>query len=197
MQRKPPTIIRLLALVLAVTALAAACGNDDTDTQIAAGADGDATHDDGTTSELPPADESLPPAAGACLEGTVDCNDTPGDLGQPILEPGDETGGDTVGMLVDGGISPEDALAMGTSDEIVAVRGFLVQDDSGARLCGVLAESLPPQCGGGALVIENFDPELVDVPLANAQGVTWTDDAISLLGSLDNSVLTVDLGVAG
>lgn len=192
MKRANPLFV-LIALVAALSLLAAACGDDDDV------GTGDATSaPDQEAGELPPVDdESLPPAAGACLEGTVDCNDTPGDLDGPRLEPGDSDVEPTTGMLADGGLSPEEALSLGPEAGVIAVTGFYLADEGGEFLCGALAESFPPQCGAGALELVDMVPELVGAPLQNASGVTWTDQSITLFGTVDNGVFTVDALTTG
>ena len=81
-----------------------------------------------------------------------------------------------------------------------AVKGFLVVDAGGARLCEALAESYPPQCGGEALPITNYEEfiaeEFLGVPVQEAQGVTWTDDVVSLLGLIVDGTLVVDPTIA-
>ncbi len=76
-----------------------------------------------------------------------------------------------------------------------AVKGFLVVDAGGARLCEVLAESYPPQCGGEALPITNYE-EFLGVPVQEAQGVMWTDDVVSFLGLIVDGTLVVDPTIA-
>jgi hypothetical protein len=88
-----------------------------------------------------------------------------------------------------------EALATDASG-IIAVKGFLVTDETGARLCEALAESYPPQCGGASVPVVGYE-EMVDVPLQNAQGVTWTDDVLSLFGELLDGVFVVDPTVTG
>ena len=76
-----------------------------------------------------------------------------------------------------------------------AVKGFLVVDAGGARLCEMLADSYPPQCGGEALPITNYE-EFLGVPTQEAQGVTWTDDVVSFLGLIIDGTLIVDPTIA-
>jgi hypothetical protein len=76
-----------------------------------------------------------------------------------------------------------------------AVKGFLVVDAGGARLGEVLAESYPPQCGGEALPITNYE-EFLGVPVQEAQGVTWTDEVVSFIGLIVDGTLIVDPTVA-
>ena len=138
----------------------------------------------GDESAQPDAD-SLPTVAGACEEGTVECDDTP-DVGDPF-EPGEpepidgldpDTGS---GMLVNGGLTIEEALASDASGPL-AIQGFYVHDGVEGRLCSALAESFPPQCSGASVLFDGtgLDPDL----LQGAQGVTWTDDFVSLIGEL-------------
>ncbi len=91
-------------------------------------------------------------------------------------------------------MSVSDVLA-GDVTGAAAVKGFLVVDAGGARLCEVLAESYPPQCGGEALPITNYEG-FVGVPVQEAQGVTWTDDVVSFLGMIVDGTLVVDPTIA-
>jgi hypothetical protein len=162
-----------LAAVLAILALvAAACGG---------GSD-----DDASAEELPPN-----PAA-TCLAGDPDCDDIPGaDLDEPLLEPGDPVApGDAVigTPIIGGGLTIADALST-DADGPLAVVGFLIQDADGARLCDLLLESLPPQCGGDSVDLSDvstIDPD----ELKTAQGVTWTDNTVTVYGEIVNGVLT-------
>lgn len=172
----------MIAGLFALALVVAACGDDDANTDAA---------------DLPVNGDD--PAAGTCPEGTADCNDTPGDLPGPDLEPGDDPGAQPgTGALVDGGLTVDEALVKTPADGIIAVKGFLVIDDTdGTRLCSVLAESMPPQCGGGALELVGLDLEMIDVTVADASGVQWTDETISLFGTVDDGVLTVASTVVG
>lgn len=147
---------------------------------------------------------STPPAAaGACLEGEPDCNDLgplpadgePGSLPAPQDLPPPVDPGVPSGMVVDGGLTVSDALAGGVTG-VIAVKGYLLDDGSGWRLCEVLAESFPPQCGGESLGITGHE-EMVDVPMLNEQGVTWTDAMVTFLGEIVDGVLVVDPTVSG
>ena len=93
-------------------------------------------------------------------------------------------------MLVDGGLTVAEAL---TTDAvgIIAVTGFIVVNDSGAHLCELLAESLPPLCGGAAIEVADLstiDPD----SLSEAQGVTWTDQPVTILGEIVDGTLVPD-----
>lgn len=75
------------------------------------------------------------------------------------------------------------------------VTGFVIWDDSGARFCETLLESLPPQCGGAWLVIA--DPGGLDLALTQDlefeqnQGVRWTADQVEIWAWYDGSRLVI------
>ncbi len=146
------------------------------------------TAETGGSDTLPTNTGDAPPAAGACLEGEPDCNDT-GDMAAPGPLPVSNDS-PSVGMPAEGGLTVSEALATDATGTI-AIQGFLLVDQSGARLCDALAESYPPQCGGASVPIVDYE-EMVDVPLASAQGVTWTDTTVTFCGELVDGVFTVD-----
>jgi hypothetical protein len=162
--------VRIPLLVVAIALMAAACG----------------TNDDSSELPINPNPDDTPVAvAGACVEEEPDCNDTAVITEEPVDLPGDSGG-----MLVDGGLSVSEALVTDATGTI-AVKGFLVADDRGARLCELLAESMPPQCGGASIEVSGYEGTL-SAPIQNAQGVSWTDDVVSVLGEIVEGVLVVD-----
>lgn len=162
------TTIRRTAAILALLLVVAACG------------------DDQNSSELPPVGDDAPPAAGACIEGTIDCNDTlfPGDEPQESLPPGDRLAGTPIGG---GGLSVAEALETDATG-IIAVRGFYLDSGSGPMLCEMLAESLPPQCGGASLPMADASPIDPDSIQTN-QGISWTDGEVFVVGEIIDGVL--------
>ena len=71
----------------------------------------------------------------------------------------------------------------------VTVSGHLIADSDGnVRLCSVLAESLPPQCGGDVIHLLGFDASSVPNSKTSPQGVReietarWTDSYITVTG---------------
>jgi len=66
------------------------------------------------------------------------------------------------------------------------VRGFVVWDENQARLCEVLMESFPPQCGGQAVVISN--PDQLDVELEIEGTVRWTQGFVEVAGFFDGGM---------
>ena len=69
-------------------------------------------------------------------------------------------------------IRPSDGVATLTSDTVYGGNAFVLDRGTGPEVCGTVATSLPPQCGGPRLIGLDW----ADVPWADeAQGVTWAD----------------------
>ena len=82
------------------------------------------------------------------------------------------------------GITVEEALGHGPTDDLVTVTGSLFVDADGTvRLCDAMAESFPPQCGGARIVVEGLDLEAVDDLQAEGD-VSWAE-SITLFGSVE------------
>lgn len=179
--------LKIFALLAVLALVAAACGSET---------------NDAATPEAPNAGaEVLPPnsdpgttppdVAGACLEGEPDCNDTllPGQ--EPTdLPPSDAGGPTSAGALVDGGLTVTEALASDATGTI-AVKGLLLVDEQGARLCEGFAESAPPLCSFAEVPITGYE-EVLSVPLTSSQGVSWTDQVVSFLGEIIDGTFVVD-----
>lgn len=80
-----------------------------------------------------------------------------------------------------------DAMAAEVEGGIHVV-GLLIDDGSGWRLCELVLESYPPQCGGERLVVEGLDPS--GLPLGEHAGVQWQTDA-TVVGEIDGETLAV------
>ena len=174
-------VLRSFIIATALLLVAAACGDD------SATETGDLPVNTGDVGDV-----ATEPA---CLPDEPDCDDTVTvpDEGED-LEP---DGATSSGMTVDGGLTIEDALTRSPADGIIAVKGIFYRDDSGTFLCGLIAESLPPLCGGAVLNLEGLIDGLIDAPIQEAQGVEWTDEAVTLFGTVDDGVLTVAPTVMG
>ena len=100
--------------------------------------------------------------------------------------------GDSVPDPVSGvgpGISISEAL---TTDIVgpLLINGQLHVQNSQARLCETLAESFPPQCAGKFLVVKGLDLTTID-GLTSEGSVTWSDQPVQVLGTVEGEVLTV------
>jgi len=107
------------------------------------------------------------------------------------------SGGDDVGAG-DGVLSITEAAEASTGD-VATVRGFIVADAEGVRLCEALAESFPPQCGGSFLILNEFDAAAFPQIFSESPGgdVAWTDDEQDVIGFLEPGGIIRVQGVAG
>ncbi len=167
----------MLAVTISMALAAAACGGDDSEV---------ATRGSGAD----------PAPSAQCNEEEPDCDDTAVDDGTG--DAGSDAGTSSDGAVVDGGLTVGEALETDATGTI-AVRGSLVADDESARLCDALAESMPPQCGDPSVVLAGLTagdleslPDADTFELQTAQGVTWTDQHVTLLGELVDGELVVD-----
>jgi hypothetical protein len=94
----------------------------------------------------------------------------------------EEPAGGPVEMLV------ED---VGDHEGPAAVTGSLLANGDDVRLCAALAESFPPQCGGGSIAVVGLDLDSLD-GLTTEGDVTWSDLPITVEGVLADGTLTVD-----
>ncbi len=99
----------------------------------------------------------------------------------------DDSGGTKAG---DGAELTEIGQALNaTNGSEVTVGGFLIVDtDGNSRLCSVLLESFPPQCGGDRIDLPGFEvssvPNTKSVQFSEGgiRTVIWSDDLITLKG---------------
>lgn len=148
----------LTLLVGAVSLVLAACGG-------------------GETADQPT--DTAPPAAGACLAGDPNCQDTvtplPGEEPTTDEPPGFLLVSDVVGVDIDGGF---------------ALRGYYFDTPEGTFICDLIAESFPPQCGGDRLPLDNSAGEDLG-PLQTEQGITWSNDQITVIGEIIDGVFVI------
>ncbi len=99
----------------------------------------------------------------------------------------DDTGGTKAG---DGAELTEIGQALNAANgSEVTVGGFLIVDtDGNSRLCSVLLESFPPQCGGDRIDLPGFEvrsvPNTKSVQFSEGgiRTVIWSDGPISVKG---------------
>ena len=90
----------------------------------------------------------------------------------------------------DGTFTVEEALSA-DADGPIRVRGTLLADAQGVRLCSALAESHPPQCGQPSLRVRGLD--LVGISnMEQAKGVGWTKREVTLVGEVEGEVITIE-----
>ena len=87
------------------------------------------------------------------------------------------------------GLTVSQALAVDVGGPLL-VRGALYVRDGETRLCEALAESYPPQCGGASLLVEGVDVSEVE-GVQTAEGISWTEGEIKLLGVIEKGTLVV------
>ena len=170
----------LVPLAIGIALITAACSGSAADAGPNAGASAD-----------------LPPAAGTCLEGAADCDDTGGqsDADPPPLddEPNDGAVGGGVGtpLVVGGGLTVAEALATDATGPL-AVGAFYFSNGSEVWLCDSLAESYPPQCAETRIA---FDGETAIDPddLVTANGITWSAQPVTVIGSIVDGVFVATL----
>lgn len=76
------------------------------------------------------------------------------------------------------------------ADGPVRVHGILIADGVAVRLCSAILESYPPQCGRPWLVVRGLDV-VGDSNMEQAKGVAWTSREATLVGEVDEGILTV------
>ena len=103
-----------------------------------------------------------------------------GDDGDPVSRP---VGG------VGPGISIGEALTSNLTGPLV-INGFLHVQHDQARLCEGLVGSFPPLCAGRFLVIVGLDLMTIG-GLTSEASVTWSDQSVGVLGTVEGEVLTV------
>lgn len=178
---------KLFVLAIVVGLFAAACGDSDTE--------GDADTGGG---------DGGPVIAGLCAEDEPDCDDVGVIDGSDQPDASDDGGSlSSSGMVVDGGLTVSQALESELT-EVLAVQGFLLADGTSVRLCEALMESFPPQCGSPNLTLAGFTADQLDtlpddenITIQTNQGISWTDQAITLFGRMVDGELVVDTLTTG
>jgi hypothetical protein len=89
--------------------------------------------------------------------------------------------------------SPAELLVeeVGDHEGPAVVTGSLLANGEDVRLCAALAESFPPQCGGGSITVVGLDLGTLE-GLTTEGDVTWSDLPITVEGVLADGTLTVD-----
>ena len=89
------------------------------------------------------------------------------------------------------GSTPAGSRGSGTNlDRPLLVNGFVVVRQGETRLCELLLESFPPQCGGASQIVDGYDPTL-GRDLNEEAGVSRSGGPVQLLGTIDGEQLVV------
>ena len=100
---------------------------------------------------------------------------------------------DDVGSGPISGIGPGISIGEALTSDLegpLLVNGHLHVQNGQVRLCELLAESFPPQCAGKFLAVKGLDLMTVD-GLTSEGSVTWSDQLVQVLGTVEGEVLTV------
>jgi hypothetical protein len=157
---------------------------------------------DGTFTVVDVGDAGGAVTSGQCAEDTPDCDDTEvidDDAGPDTPIPQTSDGGGAVesssGLTVDGGLSVSEALdsqATGVTG-VLAVKGHLYDEGEGTALCETLIGGGERYiCGGSLLLVEGLDLELIREAVIIHDGLTYSEEEITVLGEIVDGILVVD-----
>ncbi|MCH7845821.1 MAG: hypothetical protein IH850_08315 [Acidobacteria bacterium] len=112
------------------------------------------------------------------------------------VQAGDDVAGRDLVSGVGPGISVTEALRSTLAGPLL-VNGFIVTTPDGVvYLAEALAESFPPQPGADKLIVKGLDLD-VFAGLTSAQGITWSEQHVQVLGTVADGVLTVSATASG
>ena len=112
----------------------------------------------------------------------------------PVL---DDDGGTSLGMPIDGGLTVSEALATEATGTL-AVKGHLFDDGTGPQLCeGLVGLGEQYGCDGEHIALTNLDLATIGDALVFHEGLTYTEDAVTLFGELVDGSFIVDSLVTG
>jgi hypothetical protein len=123
-----------------------------------------------------------------CVAGIYECDDTPTETLPPVSSSGSDTLPD-----FNHGIAIAEASRFDGAG-LIAVDGYFVDDGETARLCAVLLESFPPQCGGPSLLVPNgaeVSGPAFGAPFVEEGSGRWSEGYITLIGLVSGNELTV------
>ncbi len=98
-----------------------------------------------------------------------------------------------VGPGISSGVGPGITVGVALISNLTGpllINGQLHVQGDRARLCESFAESFPPQCAGRSLVVQGLDLTTID-GLTSEGSVTWSDQTVQVLGTVEGEALTV------
>ncbi len=112
------------------------------------------------------------------------------------VQAGDDVAGQDLVSGVGPGISVTEALDSKLAGPLL-VNGFIVTTPDGlVYLAELLAESFPPQPGGDRLIVEGLDLDAF-AGLTSAQGITWSEQNVQVLGIVSDGILAISATASG
>lgn len=132
--------------------------------------------------------EQTGPDAGTPAAGTTPTTGGPSPSAGPSPDGGASPGGGTdgPGSATGPGLTVEEARNSDAEGPLL-VTGYIIAESDVVRLCSLLLESLPPQCGEPSIQVVGLD--LDDYPVKERSGVAWTEDLVQVLGEVEGGVL--------
>jgi len=199
-------MLMMTALLATLGLAASACGSNADTANTVPNAE---TTENGETGELPVASDDqvvdTPVVQGLCAPGEPDCEDTlvidppVSDLPPPDDEPPvtATSGGSVISaMTIEGGLTISEALATDATG-ILAVNGHFFDDGTGPGLCeGLIGLGERYGCDGEHISITNFDGAAGNNVVIH-DGLTYTEELITVFGELVDGSLVIDNLVAG
>ncbi len=143
--------------------------------------------------DQPVADDS--PIIAVCAPGEPNCEDTTVvvDLDDPESE---KLADSTTGPTFHGEFTVEEAVGFEGEGTLV-VRGHLFFDEDGDSLCEELAPGGERyECGVARIPVENLSPEAFGDLIVHHDGLTYSQEPVSVLGEVVDGVLVVSAFVS-
>lgn len=114
------------------------------------------------------------------------------DTSEPQTSEGGGEADSSSGMSVNGGLTVSEALST-DAEGVLAVRGHLYDEGTGAGLCESLTGGGERYtCGGALLPVEGLDLEPIQDVVIVHDGLTYTEEEITVLGAIVDGTLVVD-----
>ena len=181
-----------LAATLAVFTFVA-CGSDDNTQEPITASEVPVIEDSGG---LPLADPDNvgdpPPVEGLCAPGESPCEDTP-----VVDAEVNDLPSTNSGMTVDRGLTISEALG-GNATGVVAVNGHLYDEGAGPHLCErLIGLGERYGCEGSLIPVENLDIESLGTSVVIHNGLTYTEELLTLFGEIVDGTLIVDNLITG
>ncbi len=136
-----------------------------------------------------------PPVVSVCAPGEPNCVET--SVGVDVDEPESEQFPDSTGTTFHGELTVSEAVGF-AGEGTLAVHGYLFFDEDGDSLCEELAPGGERyECGGARLPVEDLSFEFFGDLIVHHDGLTYSQEPVSVLGDLVDGVLIVHALASG